>query len=472
MLRASVLRYSTLRHALLCIAFFSTAVFAHFGYVYWSTTSFVKAGSDRALSSENAALRLAYDHGGRAALATAVRRRVEDPGVDQASYLLTDALSAPIAGNIDAWRGAAVGREGFITFTATLPGAKMPPPRVRAHFDTLPNGDRLLVGRSVDDLDQFVRTIQLAFAAAIVLMFALAGFASVAVTRRTAGRIEAINATSREIMRSGLNSRIPLRGTRDEWDLLSANLNSMLDRIEELMEGVRQVSDNIAHDLRTPLSRMRGRLELAAKRRLSAEHADILIRETIGELDRVLALFSAILRIARLETQQGSASFRTVDLKEIAEGVAELFDAAAEEKGGHVNVKGAGATLMQGDRDLLFDALSNLTDNAVKYGGRCGAVTIEVSAGPAGPILAVSDRGPGIPPNEQKHVLKRFYRLEQSRTTPGNGLGLSLVAAVANVHGARITMQNNEPGLRFEIQFPGSDCGSETPEASRRGTRG
>ena len=198
-------------------------------------------------------------------------------------------------------------------------------------------------------------------------------------------------------MRSGLSSRIPLRGTRDEWDHLAENLNSMLDRIEELMEGIRQVSDNIAHDLRTPLSRVRGRLERASDAPLDADQSRQLISDTIGEIDRILALFSSILHIAQLEAHEGASAFQTVDLAEIAGQVAELFDAAAEEKGGHVTLVGARFLPVVGDRDLLFDALANLVDNAIKYGGGDGRVAIEIRREADGAIVVVSDRGPGIP---------------------------------------------------------------------------
>ncbi len=458
---ASLLRSSTLRFALICIALFSAGVFSLFGYVYWSTASFVRAWSDRAIAVEYAELRQAYDEGGRNALAAAITSRAAQRRLDRGTYLLADKSFTPIAGNLNDWPQLKGDGAGFANFAA--PRAQDRPPRIRAKFDALPNGDHLLVGRDIDELDQLVRTIETGFIGAIVLMFTLAGAASLSVSQRTVGRIEAINATSREIMRSGLSSRIPVRGTRDEWDQLSENLNSMLDRIEKLMQEIRQVSDNIAHDLRTPLSRMRGRLERASKQHLSGSDAQALVRDTIGELDGVLALFSAILRIARLEAHQGAAAFRTVDLAEIAAQIAELFDAAAEEKGGHVKLLGAQPVWVTGDRDLLFDAIANLVDNAIKHGGRDGQVAIEILSGAGGPILAVSDRGPGIPANEQKHVLKRFYRLERSRTAPGNGLGLSLVAAVAQLHDAEIVMTSNGQGLRVELRFPPSKIAPSTP---------
>jgi signal transduction histidine kinase len=452
-LPTSLFRSSTLRYALLCIGLFSAWVFVLFGYVYWSTVSFVRARSDREIGLEYAALRQAYDRGGAVAVTEALAPRGAARRFDQGIYLLADASFAPIAGNLNAWPNLANESDGFGEGAAPTGTGRGELRRIRARFAALPNGDHLLAGRDINDLDQFAGKIRIAFAATVVMMFALAAAASVSVARRTVGRIEAINATSREIMRSGLSNRIPLRGTRDEWDHLAENLNSMLDRIEELMNEIRQVSDNIAHDLRTPLSRVRGRLERASAMRLDADQSQVLICDTIGEIDRILALFSSILHIARLEAHKGAAAFQILDLAEIAAQIAELFDAAAEEKGGHVVLVGPRVLPVAGDRDLLFDAVANLVDNAVKYGGD-GLVTIEIKRGAEGPILAVSDHGPGIPAGERKNVLKRFYRLERSRTTPGNGLGLSLVAAVADLHGARIEMSCNEPGLHIELRFP------------------
>jgi signal transduction histidine kinase len=256
-------------------------------------------------------------------------------------------------------------------------------------------------------------------------------------------------------MQTGLGKRISLRGTRDEWDQLAENLNLMLDRIEALMAEVKQVTDNVAHDLRTPLARMRGRLENAYSRQRDRDEDQSLIGETIADLDGVLRVFSSLMRISQIEATDRKAAFRLVDLGEMAREVAELFDAAAEETGAHLTVVGDQQVSVQGDRDLLFDAAANLVDNAIKHGQNAGLVTMEVTRRDNGVLLSVADDGPGIPADEREHVLKRFYRLEQSRSSPGHGLGLSLVAAIARLHGARIEMLDNAPGLKFRLWFPG-----------------
>jgi signal transduction histidine kinase len=254
-------------------------------------------------------------------------------------------------------------------------------------------------------------------------------------------------------MLSGLDKRIPLRGSHDEWDRVAENLNLMLDRIETLMGEVKQVSDNVAHDLRTPLTRMRGRLEKAYHGQRIGEDDQLLIGDTIADLDAVLRIFSSITRIAQIETQARKGAFRTVNLVEIASEVVELYDAAAEQDGTHLTVVGEREVLVTGDRDLIFDAIANLVDNAIKHGRPGGQVVVANEIIEGRPVVSITDDGPGIPVDEYDHVFKRFYRLEHSRYTPGNGLGLSLVAAVARLHGARIEMLDNSPGLKLKLWF-------------------
>ena len=325
---------------------------------------------------------------------------------------------------------------------------------LRATFETLPDGSHLLVGKDIDDLDEFTHKIKAALALCILLIFVLAGVASVLITRRTVGRIEAINATSRAIMQSGLGQRIPLRGTRDEWDELAVNLNSMLDRIEALMGEVKQVTDNVAHDLRTPLARMRGRLEKAYHKQHDGDYDQSLVGDTLADLDGVLRMFSSLTRISQIEAHDRTAAFRPVNLVEIASEVVELFDAAAEDKGKHLQIVGDRRVLVRGDRDLLFDAMANLVDNAIKYGREAGQVTVEVKESAGRAVISVADDGPGIPVDEYLHVFKRFYRLERSRRTPGNGLGLSLVAAVARLHGVILKCLTTHQALKSNFNFP------------------
>ncbi len=456
MLLSKTLRSSTLKLALVCVALFSAAVFLLLGYVYWSTAGYLRSRSDHLISAERAMLVEAYDSAGRDGLVAAIEGRIAEQRLENGVYLLADASFAVIAGNLQSWPAALRGTAGSGNFRAPewKPNAAERP-LLRATYNTLPDGSHLLVGRDIDDLDEFVETINTALAWGVALMFVLAGVAGVSVTRRTVGRIEAINATSRAIMRSGLGRRIPLRGTSDEWDQLAENLNAMLQRIEELVQENKEVSDNVAHDLRTPLTRMRGRLERAYNGERDSERDRMLIGDTIQDLDQVLRTFSSLLRISQIEAHGRRAGFRVVNLAEIAGQVVELFDAAAEERGSRITFIGGASVAVLGDRDLLFDAISNLLDNAIRHGGP-GEIVVEVAEDATGPAVSVADRGPGIPLDEHKRVFKRFYRLERSRSDPGNGLGLSLVAAVAQLHDARIEMVDNYPGLRIKVRFPPS----------------
>jgi signal transduction histidine kinase len=453
-LLTKTLRSSTLRLALICIGVFGTVVCALFSYVYWSTASYVRSRSDHAIAAEQAVLRQAYDRAGRDGLTVTIARRIAGERIEGGLYLLADGSFKPVAGNLTAWPAALQGAGGWGNFDAPewKPDAAFQP-LLRAAFETLPDGYHLLVGKDIDNLDAFAGEIEIALTLGVLFTFLLGGVASVFVTKRTVGRIEAINATCRAIMQSGLGQRIPSKDTRDEWDQLAVNLNLMLDRIEGLMAEVKQVSDNVAHDLRTPLARMRGRLERACASPRDGARDQALIGDAMADLDAVLHMFTSLTRISQIEASDRMAAFRTVNLAHLAREVTELFDAAAEEKGGRLSVVADQPVLVTGDRDLLFDAVANLIDNAIKHGREAGRVTVEVGQENGGAVIAIADDGPGIPVSESHQVFKRFYRLERSRCTPGNGLGLSLVAAVARLHGARIALAGNAPGLRVSLLF-------------------
>ncbi len=447
-LLAKTFRSTTFKLALISIAIFGAIVFTLLGYVYYSTMSFVQSRSDQLITNELAILERVYANAGRGGLIAAIDQRLAEQRIQDGVYLLADPSYSPLAGNLAEWPPAMKSSRGQGDFGA------QGHPQLWSAFATLQDGSHLLVGRDLGDLDKFAAKIKAAGALFIVLILVLAGVASVTVTRRTVGRIEAINATSHAIIQSGLGQRIPLRGMGDEWDELAMNLNSMLDRIDTLMAEVKQATDNVAHDLRTPLARMRGRLEKAYNNQREVDGDQSLIGDTLADLEGVLRMFASVTRISQIEAYDRTASFRSVNLVEIASEVVELCDAAAEEKGGSVKAVGDQQVRVTGDRDLLFDAVTNLVDNAIKHGRDAGEVTVEVNKSAGCALISVSDDGPGIPVHEYEHVFKRFYRLEQSRGTPGNGLGLSLVAAVARLHRARIEMIDNVPGLKIQLRFP------------------
>jgi signal transduction histidine kinase len=456
-LLSKTVRSSTLKIALVYVVLFSASIFGLLGYVYWSTTSYLTERFDRAAFAERKLLTDAYDRGGRRSLAAFVEKRIRDERLAGWYYELADASLSPIAGNLPHWPPElqpATPRTRDWSPPTDLKAVPADRVMVRASARTLPNGDRLLLGWPADGLGRFSAMAAKTIGAVAVLFLLLAAAAGISTARRSVTRIEMINATSREIMLAGFDKRIPLRGTDDEWDELATNLNSMLDRIEQLVETNRQVSDNVAHDLRTPLTRMRARLERAATQSLDPGGYRSLVQDTIGELDGILRMFSSLLRISRIEASGQGTGFGRLDLKELAGEVVELFDATAEQHSVRLVLSGVASVPIVGDRDLLFDALSNLVDNAIKHGGDGGEVHVGIGRRAEGPVAAIADRGPGIPASEQDKVFKRFYRLEDSRNSPGNGLGLSLVAAVARLHGIGIELADNAPGLRVELRFP------------------
>jgi len=264
-------------------------------------------------------------------------------------------------------------------------------------------------------------------------------------------RIEAIHQTSREIMDGDLSRRMPVAGSGDDFDRLAENLNRMLDRIESLMAVVQQISDNIAHDLRTPLTRLRTRLEQA--RNGKADDMQAQIDEAITDAEELLATFHALLRIARIESGSSPVVYTTLDLFSLVRDVAELYEPVAAQKQQQLIIKEHGPVTAQGDRHLLFQALANLVENAIRHTPEGTLITLEASASDSGPQVQVTDNGPGIPVQLHEKVFQRFFRTDASRSTPGSGLGLSLVRAIADTHHARVELADNQPGMKVTVVF-------------------
>jgi signal transduction histidine kinase len=267
-------------------------------------------------------------------------------------------------------------------------------------------------------------------------------------------RLELINRTSRQIMGGDLSRRVPVTRAGDEFDDLSLNLNRMLDRIERLLHGMREVSDNVAHDLRSPLNRLRNRLELAAMRQPPESETARDFDAAVQETDRLIATFNALLLIAEAEAGSVRETMHDFSLSDVIEGIGELYGPLAEEKQlGFVVKKASETGLIRGNHNLISQALANLVDNAIKYTPAGGTISVSLESQPDGPALVVADNGPGIPPEHRGRVTERFVRLETSRNSPGTGLGLSLVAAVARMHEAELTFDDNHPGLRATLSF-------------------
>ena len=367
----------------------------------------------------------------------------------------------PLVGNINRWPGGPADDGGWIRFRLRDRGPERTEEHeARAQVFRLKGGLRLLVGRDVRELEAIHKLILDAFMWGLAVTAALALIGGWVMTSRVVRRIEAIHHTSREIMDGDLSRRMPVGGSGDDFDQLAVGLNHMLARIETWRAGVRKVSDSIAHDLRTPLTRLHNKLEMLRSELVEAlgegHPATLQAEETISDAQEMLATFNALLRIARIESGSRRAGFDRVDLVPLAADVAELYEPVAADKGQTLSLETNEDAWVHGDRDLLFQAIGNLVDNAVKYTPEGGSITLSVGAEQDAVRIEIADNGPGIPGELHEEVFRRFFRADHSRTSPGSGLGLALVQAVIQLHGAEISLADNEPGLRVSVRLAGA----------------
>jgi len=448
-----LVRSITFRLALLYTVIFAVSVSGLFYFVFWATSGFAQRQLEAAVEAEVAGLQESYERSGTTGLAMAINRRVDPNGRDGAIYLLVDQLGTPVAGNLGSWPRNVAVDDLWVNFNIrSMEWAPEEYAEARALQFFTREGFKLIVGRDIREAQQFRRQLlqSLNFGlAATILVGLLGGFIF---GRGVMRRIEAITKTCTSIMSGDLKQRVPIGNASDELGRLSKSINAMLDQIERLMRGMQQVSDNVAHDLRTPLNRLRSRLEDALRQLQDPKQIEV-IENAINDADNLLATFSALLRIARAEAGL-QRNFIPLDLAAIGEDVAEMYGPLAEEKGLSFTARFEAGLWAKGERNLVAQALANLLDNAIKYCPEGGAVTI-VSAMIKGlPAFVVSDTGPGIPDEFKGKVLERLFRMEQSRTSPGSGLGLSLVQAVARSHNLQLKLDDNHPGLRVTITFP------------------
>jgi signal transduction histidine kinase len=441
------------RLAALYFLVFAASVLGVLLFVYLTSAGFVERQTEATLDAEITGLAEQYAQRGLSGLIQIVAARSAGDSGDAMIYLVTDPDGQPLAGNIAAWPAGVPTHSTWLSFglERTINGRHEVHP-ARGRLFVIPGGYRLLVGRDISDAAAFRSRVRatLIWAGLIALGIGLIG--GTVMSRNLLRRVEQVNRTSERVMAGNLSDRIPLHGTRDEFDQLAANLNRMLDQIERLMTAMREVTDDVAHDLRTPLSRLRTGLERALANPSSGGSQSNAIRAAIDEADRLLATFNALLRIAELESGARLDQAVPVDLSEVARSAADLFEPVTEEKGFALSVVAEPGVRIIGDWHLLSQALANLLDNALKYAGG-GQIELRVFHEGERAILEVADQGPGIPEADRQSVLDRFVRLEPSRTTPGNGLGLSLVRAIARRHDGSVTLADNRPGLRVRLQF-------------------
>ena len=453
-----LVRTHAFRLAGLYFAVFAASVLGVLLFVYWTSADFVERQTETTLDAEVTGLAEQYAQRGLSGLVQIIAARSAGDRSDGMLYLVTDRDGRPLAGNLAGWpRGVPV-RPGSLSFQVEVPNkGRSDTHAARGVLFAIPNGYRLLVGRDISDAASFRNRIKTTLLWSGLLALGIGLIGGTVMSRNMLRRVEQVNRTAERVIAGNLSDRVPRRGTNDEFDQLAANLNGMLDQIERLMAGMREVTDNVAHDLRTPLARLRARLELALIGPGDPAAPAEAIRAAIEEADRLLATFSALLGIAEAEAGAGKRADERLDLGEIAGAVVELYEPAAEERGFDLILDAAPGAFVRGDGHLLSQAIANLIDNALKYGDG-GTVDVVVRSGGVRAVIEVADRGPGIPPADREAVFDRFVRLEPSRNTPGNGLGLSLVRAVARRHEAIVTLADNRPfghpGLKVRIEFP------------------
>jgi signal transduction histidine kinase len=431
------------------------------GYFALNTRRLITEQITGIVNTEISGLRGLYEQGGIRRLVTVIELRSRRPG--SSLYLVTTPSGEALAGNVSALEPGVLDHPGWLeTSYRRLEQQEEVEHRALVQVVRLPDGFHLLVGRDLEERERLYGIIANAgrWSFALVVVLGLAG--GFFVSRRVLKRIDAMTETAHTIMAGDLTGRLPVAGTGDELDRLADNVNAMLERLEALMRGLKEVSDNIAHDLKTPLTRLRNRCEQALRGAKGDVDYRAALESTIAESDELIRTFDALLMIARAESGQARDNMAEFDAAEIARDVGELYEPLADEKGLALKVDAPLAAPVRGNRELVSQALANLVDNAIKYSGfesnkiNSEPAEIVVGAGADGErvALTVTDRGPGIPDADRGRVVERFVRLEQSRSLPGSGLGLSLASAVARLHGGELKLEDNHPGLRSIIALP------------------
>ena len=444
-------RSAGVRFGMIYAALFGVSALALAAFLVWSTAGLLDRETDAAINADYQGLQERHIVFGLPGLVDMIEQRMGGNVDEDAIYLLATPDFRPIRGNLSAWpRPVTMDADWF----------EVPVDRgkrrtlVRLHRHDLPGGFHLLVGRDVQVRAELRRVIYdaMVWAAVIAAMLGLVGAWAVrGLFRRT---LADVAATASAISAGDLTRRVRVTGDGDEFDLLAETINDMLERIGRLMDGVRQVSNAIAHDLRTPIARARIRLEDAANHAQGEAGLRAAIDRAQTDLDGIVAIFQALLRIAEIEAGARRSAFAAVDISRLLQDLAELYEAVAEDAGQSLVTEIPPDLLAYGDREMIQQAVANLLDNALKFSPSQGVIRLAVSAVANRLEITVADAGPGIPTGERDKAVERFFRGEQARATPGSGLGLALVQAVAVLHGGSLSLEDNAPGLRAVLRLP------------------
>jgi signal transduction histidine kinase len=465
---AKLIRTTAFRLTLVYLFLFGLFAASLVGYFAWNTRRLITDQITTTVDAEIAEINDIYGRRGLRGLVFTIENRALRPGANL--YLVTTPAGQAVAGNVGALAPGVMSKFGWTeTFYRRLDDQARADHRALVRVTELPSGFRLLVGRDLEERRRLNKVVRSAAQWSVLIVVVLGLGGGIFVARRVLRRIDAMTGTTQRIMAGDLSGRLPVGRSGDELDRLAENLNAMLERIETLMSGMKEVSDNIAHDLKTPLTRLRNRAEEALARSTSDADYREALEHIIEESDGLIRTFNALLMIARAEAGHASGDMTDFDAAEIARDIHELYEPLAEDNGLSLRVS-ASPALVRGNRELISQALANLVENAIKYGkpqpapgdadaaaaATAAAAEILVEARREGDqvMLSVTDHGIGIREADRQHAVERFVRLEASRTLPGSGLGLSLASAVATLHGGELRLSDAQPGLRATLAIP------------------
>lgn len=451
---------STFRFSVLYLLSFGLSLGVVLSYMYWNTSDALHRQAQEAVAEEVRFLAQVHRRSGLSGLLQTLKER--EGGNKTLLYSFTNAWGLRVSGNLAGLPVQATKKTGWITFDYFLPEEERSSDatghRALAYITELPGGLRLLIGKDIVIHQQFDRVVRYSIVWGLGLAFALGVCASVLLSRTFLRRVERMRATAHAIMAGDLSRRIPVLGSGDELDRLAQGLNDMLTQIERLMLGMREVSNHVAHELKTPLTRIRAQVENTLSGEASLEAYAHALGATITNCDALLKTFNALLSIAQAEAGQNRAGFSKVDLSALIDEISELYDPTIEDASGTLTCEVQGALFVWGNRQLLAQAITNLLDNALKYGrnGDTGDLRITLSAHEEGEkiVVSVSDCGRGLRPEAYGRVTQRFVRLEETADQPGSGLGLTLVASVARLHGEELVFCDHNPGLTVALRLP------------------
>jgi signal transduction histidine kinase len=449
-----ILDTSPFRIAIVYSLVFACGAALLLGVVDFAVSRVVDGSTDNLIEAEVQGLREQVQVLSRSDFIELIEQRSQDQDVRGAVYLMVDPQMRPVAGNVPAWPKTDTDDGKWIQFKVSVPfGDETREHEMRARRFKLPGGYNMLVGHDVQERQDVKNLMMRGLIAAVVLTLLLGLGGGFWMGRRILAQAGAISAVAIQIMRGDLSQRLPVRDADDEINTLAREINSMLDKIEQLTLGMRTVLDSAAHDLRTPLNRLQASAE-GGMSQLKPGSAERRVLERVsGEVDHMRSTLDALLRIALAET--GTVARESVDLSELVASMVELYAPVSEERGIRLESAVAAGAQVQGSRQLLAQALANLLDNAIKFTPDGGRIRVLLKALAGAPEVIVEDDGPGIPADKRELVLGRRVRLDEARKVPGSGLGLSLVAAVTKLHGARLILDDASPGLRVSLKFSG-----------------